>query len=279
MKNSNQMFEVTKIQLHTGLEGFNSPDSYGVYKTTGGSPLGVVGKDYTPTQPKFLYDNFQACLVSKEIDDSQMKFREIKGGRKIIISSPVQQFEFKNQAKKGDVLSFEVALSTGYDGRTVTSMFINVERLICTNGMKAINTEFQVSFKNVKGNIGKANMLCEDIDASIRGIDSLKETYKALSQREISAKEQRQYILDVTGMDVNQYADYTKRKQSVLDQINESVAIEMKDAGSTAWALLNGITRYTNHMANFASKDDYIYADTGMFMNNRAQQHALQFLN
>jgi len=80
-------------------------------------------------------------------------------------------------------------------------------------------------------------------------------------------------------MDVNQYAEYTKRKQSVLDQINESVAIEMKDAGSTAWALLNGITRYTNHMANFASKDDYIYADTGMFMNNRAQVHALKLLN
>jgi len=75
------MFQVKKIQLHTGIEGFESPNSFGIYKTTGGNALGIVGKDYTPTQPAFLYDNFQACLVAREIDDSKMKFREIKGGR------------------------------------------------------------------------------------------------------------------------------------------------------------------------------------------------------
>ena len=53
--NKKDLFEVTKLQLHTGLEGFNSPEAYGVFKTTGGTALGVVGKDFTPTQPQFVY--------------------------------------------------------------------------------------------------------------------------------------------------------------------------------------------------------------------------------
>lgn len=276
--NNTNLFEVTKLQLQTGLDGFTVPTAFGVFKKSGGQALGIVGKDYTPTQPQFLYDTFTAC-VRNHTTISKTEFKELKGGRRIIISAPIEEFSFKNGAKKDDVLSIQVSISTGYDGRTQTSMFISVERLICENGMKALNTEFNVQFKNVKGNLGKASMLCEDVSRAIAGIGSLKVIYQDLAKRKITRKEQRQYILKVTGMDIDKYADYSKRRQSILDQINESVAIEMKDAGDTAWALMNGITRYTNHMANFKNKEDFIYADAGMFMNNRAQHFAIELLN
>lgn len=276
---TNQLFEVTKLQLHTGLEGFDSPEAYGVFKTTGGPALGVVGKDFTPTQPQFINEAFSKCLEGKGIDIDGLKFRELKGGKKVMFSCPVKTFSFKNGVKKDDVISLEVVISTGYDGRTVTSMFVNAERLICTNGMKAFNTEFQVSFKNVKGNIGKANMICDDVVKSINYMDNLKELYINLSNRQITQKEHEAYILAVTGLPMKQYADLSKRKQKILDAINQSVAIEMKDAGETAWALMNGITRFTNHFANFKSKDDFIYADSGLFMNNKAQKYAIELLN
>lgn len=268
-----------KVKLHTGNPAFESPSAFGLYKTSGGQALGVVGKDFTPTQPEFLWNNLKACLVAKEIDDTKMKFREIKGGRKIVITCPVKEFSFKNKAKKNDIMSVMVAISTGYDGKTPTQMFLHTERLICTNGMKALDTEFTVKFKNVKGNIGKANMLCDDVADAISDIDNLKDLYTKLNQRTITPKEQAEYIKMVTGLDPRQYADLTKKRQALLDTINESVAIEMKDAGETAWALMNGITRYTNHGAKYTSKDDYLFADAGMFMNNRAQRAAIQLLN
>ena len=77
---TNQLFEVTKLQLHTGLEGFDSPEAYGVFKTTGGPALGVVGKDFTPTQPQFINEAFNKCLEGKGIDIDGLKFRELKGG-------------------------------------------------------------------------------------------------------------------------------------------------------------------------------------------------------
>jgi len=274
-----KFFEVTKLQLHSGMENFASPSAFGVYKTSGGEALGVVGKDFTPTQPKFIFDQFADCMTIKKLDPADIKFTEIKGGKKVMFSCPVKSFIMKNAAKKGDALSFEVVISTGYDGRTPTSMFINVERLICTNGAKALGTEFQIRFKNVKGNLGKASMLCKDIDTSIKGIDKLQELYVKLSKRKITKKEHSDFIFKVTGIPMDQYANLTKRKQTILDKINESVAIEMKDAGATAWALMNGITHFTNHVASFDSKSDFIYADSGLFLNNKAQKFAIELLN
>ena len=273
-----KFFEVTKLQLHTGMEGFDSPTAYGVYKTSGGEALGVVGKDFTPTQPKFIYDQFADAMTKKKLDPSDIKFTEIKGGRKVMFKCPVKSFVMKNALKKGDALSFETVIETGYDGRTPTSMFINVERLICTNGAKALGTEFTISFKNVKGNLGKASMLYNDIDKSIKSIEGLQELYVRLSKRKITKKEHSDFIFKVTGIPMDQYANLTKRKQTLLDQINQSVAIEMKDAGTTAWALMNGITHFTNHVAT-KQKDDFIYADSGLFLNNKAQKFAIELLN
>ena len=278
---SKNLFKVTKLQLHTGMENFASPSAFAIFKTTGGQALGVVGKDFTPTQPQFLYDQFAECISARELDPSKISFQELHGGKKIIIKSQVKEFTMKNAVKKNDALSFEACLTTGYDGKTQTSMFINVERLICTNGMKALNTEFQVKFKNVRGNIGKANMLCNDLTTAINSIEELQAQYTRLAARKITKKEHEDFIFKVTGMKLSDYAQLTARKQRILDSINESVAIEMKSAGSTAWALMNGITHFTNHVASprNGNTTDFLYVDSGLFLNNKAQRFALELLN
>ena len=275
------MFEVKKLQLHTGIEGFDSPASFGVYKLTGGKPLGVVGKDFTPTQPNFLNDEFVKSLEAKNYDASKVKFQEINGGRKIMISCPITEFSFVNGANLNDVTSFEVVLSTGYDGKTPTSMFINTMRLVCMNGMKAKTTEFQVKFKNVKGNVGKTLMLVNDLDRAISSIDELKTTIKQLSKRDITPTEHRQFIKDVTGLDMDKYNDMNKGRQEIMDAINNSVAIETNRAGWTAWGMLNGITHFTNHVAKprNGNTTDFLYANAGLFLNNKAQHFALELLN
>ncbi|MBC7866242.1 MAG: DUF932 domain-containing protein [Gloeobacteraceae cyanobacterium ES-bin-316] len=273
------IFEVVKMQLHTGLEGYNSPVAFGTYKKGGGPALGVVGKDFTPTQPAFLIDSFATSLEAHQLPTNKIQFKEVKGGARVIISSMVKEITIKNLAKKNDVIDMSIALQTGYDGRTVTSMFVDTNRLICTNGMTATNTDFKISFKNVKGNVGKANLMSEDIIKTIKNIEDLKATYTKLAMKKISKQDHEDFILKVTGMKMSDYANLSSRRQKMLDAINQSVAIEMKDAGASAWALLNGITRFTNHVANFDSKNDFLYADSGFFMNDRAQKAAYSFIN
>ena len=71
-----KLFDVVKVPLITGLDGFENPDTFGIYRATGGQPLGSVGKDYTPTQPKLLFDEFESCLYQTDADFNDVTYLE-----------------------------------------------------------------------------------------------------------------------------------------------------------------------------------------------------------
>lgn len=269
-----QLPTIKLLKLHTGLEGFNSPESYGVYKDTGGNALGVVGKIYEPTQPKFLFDNFTNSLIEVGVDLLDIEYTELKGGSKIMFSAPIGSFGYKNLQGKDDEMLMKLNVATGFDGSTKTSMFLSTYRMICANGMKSWKTEFQISFKNTRNNVGKVDLMCNDIVKAMEHKKSYMEFLEYLTKKQITPKEHNEFIKRVTGYDLKEYNDLNTRARNILDKINECVAIEQNDAGNTAWALLNGITRYTNHEVKKTYTDtlDYIYVGQGSNLNELAQQ-------
>lgn len=277
---SENLFEVKKIQLHPNIEGFNSPSSFGMYRNTGGDALGVVGSSFEATQPKFLFDNFVESLQNFEnCDLNKLTYTELKGGSRVLFKAPIGSISFKNMAGKDDVMDLHVNLQTGFDGQTKTSMYISSYRMICSNGMKAHTTEFSTSFKNTKGNVGKANLMVNDLEKSFKLATNFKEMVKELDSKQISSSDVDDFIFKVTGLRQKEYNDMSTRSRNILDNINRSIGIEFSDTGSTAWGLVNGITRYTNHMASASNRTDFLFADSGMALNDKAQKFALQLLN
>lgn len=274
------LFEVKKIQLHPNIPGFKSPDAYGMFRNTGGDALGVVGKSFEPTQPKFLFDNFVDSLQDFNAGDlNKLKYSELKGGSKILFKAPIGKISFKNLAGKDDEMELFINLQTGFDGQTKTSMYISSYRLICLNGMKAYATEFSVSFKNTKGNIGKVNYMVNDLQKAFGLAKDFNEMVEHLNSKKVTKKEVDEYILKVTGLNQKDYNELSTRGRNILDRINSSIATEFADTGSTAWGLVNGITRYTNHLASTSNRQDYLFADNGMQLNDKAQKFALQMFN
>lgn len=271
-----QLFEVKKIQLHTGMEGFDSPDAFGTFKNTGGTALGIVGKDFEPTQPLFMLDNFVESLLEANADLNTLTYTELKGGKRIMLSANIGTFQYTNLKGFKDEMISKINICTGYDGYTKSSMFLSTYRMVCANGMKAWKTDFNVAFKNTRGNVGKANLLCNDVAKAIYSQAEYKEFLTALTQKQITTRQHNEYIKKVTGLDAKEYSEMSTRSRNIFDKINEAVAIEQQNAGNTAWALLNGITRYTNHMVKHTQTDkiDYIYADKGSKMNDVAQETA-----
>jgi len=51
------IFDTKVLRLNTGLEGFDAPEKYGVYKSTGGECLGVVGKTYAPQDLEVMLES------------------------------------------------------------------------------------------------------------------------------------------------------------------------------------------------------------------------------
>lgn len=271
-----KLFDVVKIPLITNLEGFDNPDSYSTYRSTGGQPLGVVGKDFTPTQPKLLFDEFENCLYDTDAKMKDVKYMELKGGRKIVFEAPIKTIGFKNMKGEQDEMIVKVNLATGFDGLTKTSLFISCFRMVCSNGMKAWRTEFAVSFKNTKGNVGKASSLCYDIARATDQIDDFESYIKKLNSVQVDTKKVDEFILKTLGYNEALRSELNTAKKNILDAVQESVAIEFGRTGSTLWGLVNGITHYTNHVAKATDRNDYLLVGNGLKLNDNAQKIALE---
>lgn len=261
-----QLETIVKIQSPAPLEGFDAPNSWNMYKESGGRCLGVVGKDFIPTQPTLILDSLLECNV----DLSKLTYHEMKGGSKVRFQVPLKSFEFQNARKIGDVTDVSLCIQTGFDGLTKTTMYLYTHRLICLNGAKNSKTEFEVSFKNTKGNQGKVLGLCNDVSRAVQQMDGVQDLYKALDKVQVNQAVVDEYLKKVAGLDIHMSEEWAKQTQARFDAINESIALEFSRTGATLFGLYNGITHYTNHIVKGSENPDFIFVDNGMKLNDKA---------
>jgi len=266
------------LALHSGIEGFETDNAFSVWKTTGGKALGNVGRIFEPTQPEMLFDGMLECL--KELpsaDLNTLTFTELKGGKRIKISCEIGEFGFINLKGIQDSMTLKLNVQTGYDNQTSTTVFLSTYRLICENGMKGNTTEFNANFKNTSKNLGKSLAMMSDISKVLSVKDGYLQKLEQLSKRKITDAERNTFIQKVWGIDVN---NFRKGKAAdVMDQINRSVAIEQESCGNTAWMLLNAATQWSNHQAKASNTEDFIYANRGLLINEKAQSASFALLN
>lgn len=266
------IFDVQKIQLISSINGYEQPESYGVYNTSNKKCLGVVGGQYTPTQPAELLSNFIECLDGNGVDAEEMTYKELKGGSKVLFNAPYKKISFINKKGIEDESIISINIQTGYDGLTKTSLFLSMYRMICSNGMKANTTEFTVSYKNTTGNKHRINSLCPDVTKSLNMFDDLESLILHLNSVPVNSLVVANFLKDLTGIDVNKKNELSTRSLNIYGDLLRSIEKEFNRTGSTAWGLLNGVTYYTNHVATAESREDYILLDKGASLNNKAQE-------
>jgi hypothetical protein len=265
------------LDLSKTLEPLVSPIAYINYKSTGGTPLGVVGKDFNPTQSADLLDTLEPCLIDAGADLSKLEYHTFKEDKKICFRAPIKKFGFKSKLTKLDDTIAYLNVQTGYDGYTKTSLYISTVRLICTNGMKARKTEFSASFKNTFGNNKKVEVLCNDVTKAIDKLDTFGELMEHLNTVEVSKDQVDEFYLKMLGYNRKDLKEQHTSRQKVFADIQQSVAFEMSRTGDTFWGLLNGITHYTNHVAGARTpRQDYVYMGGGEKLNDTAQKVAIE---
>lgn len=244
-----QLIRPKKIQLHTGIEGFNSPDSFGIYRHTGGHALGVVGSRYEPQDLELFLDSVTHSLMDcgQNYDLSKLKYKEYKDGQKVSFEIPSNEFQIQSPVK-GDVFQTKIQFFTGFDGLTKTSITFSVLRLWCENGAKSWQNELNLSFKNTKGNVGKTGFFCSEIAKIDAQIDNYKELLQLAAQRKVTKNEINRFMEIVIGISQDTYNEQNGKKRAIFDRVNASTLIEQNELGNTAYALLQGITRYTTHV-------------------------------
>lgn len=249
------LFDVEMKPLMVSDPIFKVENWYGIFKSSGGNQLGIVGNRYQPTQPRAVFEAFCDAILQFGLDISKLRYTEVKGGEIVRFSIDMKPIGFKNKFGKMDTTIPTLNLQIGLNGKVPTSMFITTLRLICTNGAKKSFTEFQTSFKNVKGNQGKIVGMFNDVVRCIEEIKTLNEFYKKLNSVKIDQAAVNAYLKRVTDIDMAKYGDYTKQKQATIDLINNSIELEIGRTGATLFGFYNGMTHYANHKINTEDTD------------------------
>jgi hypothetical protein len=206
-----------------------------------------------------------------------MRYTEVKGGEIVRFSIELNPISFINKFGIEDETVPTLNLQIGLNGKTPTSMFITTLRTICLNGAKKSFTEFQTSFKNVKGNQGKIVGMFNDVVRCMEQIETLEEFYKKLNSVEINQDAVNAYLKRVADIDMAKYEEYTKAKQKAINLLNESIKLEIGRTGATLFGFYNGITHYANHSIN--TKDtDSIITGVGSKMILKAEKLMLELV-
>ena len=162
------------------------------------------------------------------------------------------------------------------------------ERLVCTNGMVANNLEGSLKGRNTKGGKLKILSYSEEIAKIVNGMKDFKEKMIELDKRKLTYQEIETLKFKIFGFNAEsenikkaKMKNPTKSKnEALLEKIEESIKLEFYRTGQTAYGLLQGITHYTNHVANVKegnkkqkfSNSEYIRFNQGVKTNNKAQE-------
>jgi len=265
-----------KIQLHTGMEGFDSPKAYGIYRNTGGNALGIVGESFNPMNLSLFLDSVSASIANTDadLDVSKLEYHEYKKGSVISFTVPLKKFEIPGSSMVGDVVETKLTFTTGFDGKTKTTLGYYTKRLWCTNGAANWDKAINISFKNTKNSQGRVFMFCDQIIQTIDNVESYVEQLSKLTKKSITQKDIDKYYMRVFGIDREKEEKLSTRTRNILDSINQSVAIEMQNTGDNMFSLLQGVTRYTSRKANFS--EEKIRFTSLANVNERAHRFAFE---
>lgn len=274
-----QVLQAKKIQLHSGIEGFESPEAYGIYKHTGGKPLGVVGSTFEPMNLQLFLDCIQHSVLSSgiDLDLTKLTYNEYYNGSKISFRIPFKKYELKTPMV-GDTLETALEFRTGFDGKTKMSLGFYSLRLWCSNGAKNWRKDVDLAMKNTQGNVSKIAYFTSEIVKAAAMTESHVELLNNAALKSIKQSDIDKFMTELTGYNVKEYNDLNTRKRNILDAINQSVAIEMKNTGNNLFSLLQGVTRYTTHNLAEGNIESILYARAND-LNTKAHELVYAELN
>lgn len=283
-----KLFGIKKLPLYTNVADFKPPkETFGIYKDTGGNALSVMGKQFEPMQPREFLDSIVNTVheCGANLDLNTLEFKEFNGGRQIEFSIKLEPLAFTNKAGKYDETQNRLTFSTSYDGSKSNTISLYTFRQICTNGMMGWGMDSALKGKNTIGGKSKILLYCSEVVKIITETQDFNARMLGLNEIKIDAKKIEQFKKDLLGYNketLSQKDGNITKASNILDRINESIELEFSRTGETAYGLLQGITHYTNHVANTSttiSDEEFIRYHNGAKLNALAQKLVFAELN
>jgi len=252
---------------------YEDPKTQLIY-TNDGRYLGTTGDQYQSIQPvtflNSIVNSVDAC--SLDLDLSKLRYSESKNGAVIDFKVPTDVITFRNRLGMNEEIPTFLNLSTGFGGKQRTEIGLYTKRLVCSNGLRIIESEVELKVKHTANMNHKALVFCDELYKVVAKVQETKKFWQAADSVEVTSNMVESFARKIAGIkEREKFADLSTRKKNIFENVNEAIAIEFARTGTTAYGLLQGATYYTNHLAS-GSGDEYVEHASGRKTNDLAQK-------
>lgn len=259
----------------------SEPDTKIIYNSNG-QFLGHVGRIYESIQPSAFLDSVTGTIegCDSNLDLSKLEYRELKDGKVIEFRLPTVLVAFKNSRGKQDETELFLNFYTGFGGVSRSEIGLYSKRLICTNGMRIIQSETELNVKHTTKMNAKVLLYCEELSKVIAKVQDTSRVWQAMDSKQVNEATTERFARMIAGLKPEETKEnISTKKRNIFDKVNEAIAQEFQRTGTTVWGLLQGATNYTNHFASGHESEEYVLVDTGAKVNQLAQREAIALLN
>jgi len=230
--NINFIAEQSELISQTGI---TSKTHKMIFRSDNNTELGIVGKKYQPIQ------NSNAFAVADVLNEQEGtvydKISSFDNGGTNIITLKYPKTTLINV---NDEVQSKINIVNGFDGKTALRVDFMVERLVCTNGLRAVvPAENSIKLKHTDKIESKYNQALMIIAKGINFFDEFGIKAKELTEKSVDALMVDRFLEEMFGT--------SKRSETNKDQVKELFQYGKGNNGDTAWDLYNGLTEYYDH--------------------------------
>ena len=265
IKNAKLDWNVEALPLFRGEGVKQAPISShkAIVRSDNQSMLGIVGTGYTIVQNNAAFGWFDNVVQSGKAEYVGAGY--FGNGHSVWIKARVGNAE----VAKGDIVSWELLLTNAHDGSGACRTRLVPLRLVCTNGLVAVDTESQttVSIRHTKNALVSLNAATEVLQHAQLQIEATRQVYVAMAKAQVTAEQTKRVIEAVFAQE--------RRQELVLDLFEgQGVGLDLEGVRGTAWGLYNAMTEAVDHhLINTSDADKHlerIMVGTGAQLKGKA---------
>lgn len=251
-----------------------STESFGIFRNDTGDWLGTVGAKYEMFQNALMAETVLQAAQGLNLPVTQGG--QLFNGKKVFLQAEMTPEMIGNSQVKRWLTclnSHNGSTSIGFGSANTT--------VICENTFyRALGEVEKVRHTiNAKQRIDTMiNRMRDSMKLDQKLMDSFKRMADMPMVEELFAKvTSRIFIVNPKATK----AEMSTRKNNQMAKFGEAVEQSVREQGSTIWALFNGITRYTNHIAaptNPEKKQDFIMASGGATFANIGFNEIMKYI-
>lgn len=220
----------------------NPTNGYGIFRDDTDKCLGLVGSKYTITQNSEVVD--MLLEAADQVDIPAVRGGYLGEGQRVYYQFSLPDVEIGKSNTKRYLTGL-----TAHDGLTKIGFGATNVVVVCQN------TFFQAfqdceAVKHTPNHKEKLAGIIKSLKLSLFQEEAMVDDLIKLSRVTVPTKVTDEFLISIIGGMVD-----APRTQNRLSDLRQAIGTEYSTHGENAYALFNGITRFTNHMMNYKDID------------------------